>query len=205
MGYAILRNPSRRSQYPYAMPLSTEVIDQAVHCLTSGDVIAYPTEAVWGLGCDPLNENAVLKLLQLKRREVEAGVLLVASDFSQLQPYVGELPGGLTANLQASWPGPVNWILPTSEHCPRWIHGSHSGVGVRVSAHPVIHELCKAFGGPLVSTSANQRGEPPAMTAEEASLVLNGKADFIVPGELGGRKNPCEIRSGFNGEILRQA
>ncbi len=185
------------------MPIPATALDQAVQCLKTGGVIAYPTEAVWGLGCDPMDEQAVLKLLKLKRREVAAGVLLVAGSLDQLRPFLGALAADLEASLSETWPGPTNWILPASEHCPPWIHGAHRGVGVRVSAHPVINALCSAFGGPIVSTSANQRGAPPAMTAAEAGLVLNGQPDFIVPGELGGRKNPCEIRSGFSGETLR--
>ena len=155
------------------------------------------------MGCNPRDMAAVLRLLRLKRRPVDQGVLMVASSIEQIRPFIGPLDDALEAQLQASWPGPVNWVLPASDRCPPWISGGHEGVGVRVSAHPVVRELCELWGGPLVSTSANQAGRPSAMTAGQVATILNGEADFVVPGALGGRQNACEIRSGLSGEILR--
>src|SRR5690606_23054211 len=116
-----------------------------------------PTEAVWGLGCDPANEAAVRRLLAIKRRDPGKGLILVAADRGQLQPWVdfAGLPRARLEAVLASWPGPHTWILPAGAAAPRWITGDHDGLAVRVSAHPQVVALCRAFGGPLVSTSAN--------------------------------------------------
>ncbi len=177
----------------------------AADALMRGGVIAYPTEAVWGLGCDPRNEAAVLRLLALKQREVEKGLILVAADIAQLAPFVdlAALDAPQRDAVLATWPGPHTWIVPAAADAPRWITGDHDGIAVRVSAHPVVTALCDAFGGALVSTSANPAGAPPPRTLDTFDDALLAGIDAIVPGDTGGLDRPTEIRDARTGEALR--
>lgn len=168
-------------------------------------VIAYPTEAVFGLGCNPDSETAVMALLRLKQRSIDKGLILIAADYAQLLPYIDErqLAGKQKARMLASWPGPVTWVLPARSSTPRWLTGRFTSLAVRVSNHPDVQRLCLGFGKPLVSTSANLAGLPPCRTAQEVHQQFG--ADFpVLLGNTGGRKNPSEIRDVITGELIRQ-
>ncbi|MCZ4339347.1 L-threonylcarbamoyladenylate synthase [Shewanella colwelliana] len=176
-----------------------------VNLVLAGGVIAYPTEAVYGLGCDPDNEEAIRKLLELKQRPWEKGLILVASDFEQLSPYIDSTQ--LTAEqLQRAfdkWPGPFTFIMPTKVTTSRLLCGQFNSLAVRVSSHPGVQALCQALGKPIVSTSANLTGEDPAMTAEEVIQQLGGKIDALVAGGLGAEPKPSTIIDAISGKILR--
>lgn len=173
--------------------------------LIKQNVIAYPTEAVFGLGCDPDSEAAVMQLLALKQRPVEKGLILIAADYQQLTPYIddSQLSAEQKAVMFSSWPGPVTWVMPARPSTPRWLTGQFSSLAVRVSAHPLVRELCLAFGKPIVSTSANLTGLPPCRTAQEV-LQQFGEAFPVLHGETSGRQNPSEIRDVLTGNLIRQ-
>ena len=177
----------------------------AAHALRSGGVIAYPTEAVWGLGCDPRDEGATLRLLALKQREVAKGLILIAADEAQLAPFVdfGGLDETQCAAVRATWPGPNTWIVPASHDAPRWITGEHDGIAVRVTAHPGVIALCRAFGGAIVSTSANRAGMPAATTFADLDPAVVAGADAVLEGETGGLDRPSAIRDARSGAVLR--
>lgn len=180
-------------------------LDNAVAALTRGGVIAYPTEAVWGLGCDPRQEAAVLRLLAIKRRPVDKGVIVVAASVDILQDWVDfdALEPARKQEVLASWPGPHTWILPITAQAPRWVTGAHDGLAVRISAHPVVAALCAAWGAPLVSTSANLAGEPPARSRQSLDPALLVSIDGVVDGEVGALAQPTQIRDARSGQILR--
>lgn len=180
-------------------------LDTAVAALRGGGVIAYPTEAVWGLGCDPFDEAAVLRLLDIKQRTVDKGLILIAASAAQLDGLVDwdDLPDGRRAAVLASWPGPNTWVVPATVRVPRWITGAFDSVAVRVSAHPQVIALCRAFGGPLVSTSANLAGAPPAYRRAQLDPALLARLDALGPGETGGSDAPSTIRDARSGEVLR--
>lgn len=180
-------------------------VTQASHLLHSGGVIVYPTEAVWGLGCDPRNEVAVLRLLALKQREVDKGLILIAGLEAQLAPYVdmAALNEAQRTAVRASWPGPHTWIVPASAHAPAWITGAHTGIAVRVSAHPTVIALCEAFAGALVSTSANRAGQPAACSRDALDAVIVTGVDAVTVGETGGLLRPTAIRDARSGDMLR--
>lgn len=180
-------------------------IAQALNFLRNGGVIAYPTEAVWGLGCDPRNEAAVLRLLALKQREVDKGLILIAGDEAQLASHIdmAALDAMQRDTVRASWPGPHTWIVPASTTAPAWITGAHNGIAVRVSAHPTVIALCSAFGGALVSTSANRAGEPAISSRDELDPVIVAGVDAVTLGETGGLLRPTAIRDARSGDMLR--
>ncbi|WP_339723985.1 Sua5/YciO/YrdC/YwlC family protein [uncultured Paraglaciecola sp.] len=186
-------------------PLSiTQDAELIVQTLQQGELLAYPTEAVFGLGCDPDNEDAVLKLLALKKRPLDKGLILVAKTYSQLLPYVDDakIPMYMRTEIFSSWPGPVTWLLPASKQCPKWVTGNSDLVAVRVSQHLVVSQLCELFGKPLISTSANVSGVEPAINTAQLYLQFD-KSLLLVDGALGGANKPSQIRNGISGQTIR--
>ncbi|MEO5623135.1 MAG: Sua5/YciO/YrdC/YwlC family protein [Dokdonella sp.] len=177
----------------------------AVAALHAGGVVAYPTEAVYGLGCDPGNAQAVEHLFALKERPPTQGVLLIAADFAQLVPFIdfAATPAEAIARAQASWPGPHTWIFPRAAHVPAWIAGAHAGIALRVTAHAAAAQLCRAFGGALVSTSANRHGELPARNSDEVRAAFGTRLDAILNGFVGGLECATPIRDAITGVTLR--
>ena len=178
-------------------------LQAAVHALLGGGVIACPTEAVWGLSCDPGNETAVTRLLELKRRPLAKGLILVAASQSQFGLLLAGLPGEQSDRLAASWPGPATWLLPHRNRVPGWIHGEHETVAVRVSDHPVVRALCQAWGGPLVSTSANPAGRRAAQELFQVRRYFGDKLDYLLPGTVGSHGRPTVIKDLESGQIIR--
>jgi L-threonylcarbamoyladenylate synthase len=170
--------------------------------LRAGGVIAYPTESCYGLGCDPRNARAVARLLRLKGRPRSKGLILVASDFAQLCPYLAPLAAGLRERLGQWWPGPTTLLLATDHRCPRWLTGGHDKLAVRVTAHPDAARLCAALGMALVSTSANRSGQRPLKTAAACRRAFGGRV-LVLPGRIGRRKRPSTILDPLDDRILR--
>jgi L-threonylcarbamoyladenylate synthase len=178
-------------------------IREAVRRLGEGGVIAYPTETVFGLGCDPFNPMAVLRLLDLKQRDVEQGLILIASDFMQLEPLLMPLSASVKTRILKTWPGPVTWALPCLPKIPAWLRGKHRSLAVRITSHPLARSLCQSWDGPLVSTSANRHGKPPATSALGVRLAFDAELDYILHGKATGSGRPSEIRDGITGRVLR--
>ncbi|CAM3347467.1 L-threonylcarbamoyladenylate synthase [Halomonas lysinitropha] len=183
--------------------IEARALDEAVAALHAGGVIAYPTEAVWGLGCDPDDDAALTRLLHLKAREPAKGVILVAANIGQFAPWLEGLPADQQASLAASWPGPQTWLVPDNGRSRALVRGDHDRVALRVSDHPLVVALCEAFGGPVVSTSANRAGEPPAMSAEQVRAAFGDELDAVLDGPLGGLERPSTIRDLVTGRVLR--
>jgi L-threonylcarbamoyladenylate synthase len=181
---------------------SSENLAAAVSALKNGGIIAYPTEAVWGLGCDPFNEQAVRKILALKARSDSKGLIIIASSLSQISSWLEALSPGQRAAVEASWPGPYTWIIP-APFAPIWLRGNHDSLAIRVSAHAGVKALCEAWGGPLVSTSANISGQPPFADEKALHDAWGNQLDAIVSATLGGDKKPSEIRDALTGIVLR--
>lgn len=176
----------------------------SVTCLQAGGVIAYPTEAVFGLGCDPDNSQAIERLLTLKTRPKAKGLILVASDWQQLQPFVDfkALSDLQLERVLSSWPGATTWIIPSTTASP-WLSGQFNSLAVRVSSHPVVQQLCRAFGKPIVSTSANLAGQQPAKTELELVTSFGDSLDYIYHGQIGSLNQPTKIIDALTSECLR--
>lgn len=185
-------------------PTAAAIADAAAR-LRCGGVVAYPTEAVFGLGCDPMSANAFERLFMAKRRPPQQGVLLIAAAFDALAPYLDltRTPADALERAHATWPGPHTWIFPRAVAVPSWIAGSHDGIAVRVTAHATAVALCRAFEGALVSTSANRHGEPPARSAAEVRAAFGSEIDLILDGPLGGLEQPTAIRDAISGRTIR--
>jgi L-threonylcarbamoyladenylate synthase len=181
-------------------------IQQAITAINSGGIVAYPTEAVWGLGCNPWDIDAVKRLLKIKQRSHSKGFVIVASSIDQISKLCTELPQSKLQQLQQTWPGPYNWIIPDKQSWfPNIVRGGHSGIAIRVSDHPLIKKLCNAAGHPLISTSANISGQLPCLTAQQVDTVFADKISGFINGDLGDSTQPCLIRDLTTGKIIRNS
>lgn len=183
--------------------VSIQILNVAAKILQKGGVIAYPTEGVYGFGCDPLNPSAIKRLLRIKHREEQKGFILVAESWSQLIRYVAPIPEDCLERVMATWPGPVTWVFPAARSTPPWLKKNNESLAVRVSDHPLVQQLCRAFKAPVLSTSANIQGEPPARSYEETCQQFKEQLDMIIAGELGTLDKPTTIKDALTGEILR--
>lgn len=176
----------------------------AVTQLRKGQIIAYPTEAVYGLGCDPRNEAAVRKLLALKGRSESAGFVLIAGDYSQLEPWVENCEQSLIKEAMQTWPGPVTWLFPRALSVPDYVAGNHATVAVRITAHQPSRELCDAFGSALISSSANRTAAEPARSSAKVEEYFADELGGILEGPLGNATRPSEIRDLVSGKVIRK-
>ena len=176
----------------------------ALDAIANGDVIAYPTESVYALGCDPFNEKAVSQLLNLKRRDRKKGFILIAADWSQVDHLIEPIEPAAMARVLTSWPGPVTWVFPCTSEVPEWIHGGRQSLAIRISDHPLCTDLCIRSGGPIISTSANIDGQSPARDIENIQKIFPNSIDCIIEGNLGERSMPTPILDAITGECLRQ-
>lgn len=178
-------------------------LDLACHVLAAGGVIAYPTEAIWGLGCEPLNAHACRRVLALKRRPGAKGFILIASDFAQVTPFLAHISKPRLRPALDTWPGPATWLLPAAAWVPAHLTGGRDTLAVRVTAHPVAAALCAAYGGPIVSTSANVSGRAPARTALQVLRRFGQSVDYLLPGAVGGLTRPTPIRELLSNRLVR--
>ncbi|CAM4447790.1 MAG: Threonylcarbamoyl-AMP synthase [Legionellaceae bacterium] len=180
-------------------------IKKAITVLKTGGIIAYPTEGVYGLGCDPFDPATVHRLLQIKQRNIYKGLILIAADWESIKKLVKDnIPIEKLKVAQASWPGPYTWIFPASDVVPPWIKGQFDTVALRITAHPIAHALCKAFEGPIVSTSANISAHSSLKLLEDVRKEFINKVDFILPGRVGDLNGPTLIRDVLTGETIRK-
>ena len=183
--------------------LSAWKIRHAIHILKKGGVIAYPTEAVYGLGCLADNTKAIKRLLALKQRPKEKGLILLASDLSQLAPYICQLDQTILQKIQATWPGPTTWILPTPPETSTLIKGSFDTIAVRISAHPIVQELCTQCQSPIISTSANITGQSMSYSAFDVRQHFKNELDYILNAPLGDSDKPTVIMDAITDQIIR--
>lgn len=171
----------------------------AAYVLKQGGVVAYATEYCFGLGCDPFNRDAVLRLLRLKQRPVKKGLIVLAADLQQLHRYLEEIP----APVSATWPGPFTWLLTPRAKVPAWVCGKHAKIAVRVTAHTQAQALCRTASMAIISTSANRGGEIPARSYREVVRRFGKDVDFILRGRVGTAPAPTPIRDAATGKLIR--
>lgn len=176
----------------------------AIDLLKKENIIAYPTESIYGLGCDPDSAKAVTSLLKLKQRPIDKGLILIADNYDQLLPYINDsqLSKKQKTSIFASWPGPITWLFPRNEHTPNYLTGKFNSIAVRITDHPIIKTLCSLFGKPIVSTSANLSGKAPCRSPEDVLLQF-GNPFPILNGSLGDQVKPSQIRDSLTGKIIR--
>ena len=177
----------------------------AVDSYQQGGIIAYPTEAVFGIGCDPDNSEAIERLLQIKKRSREKGLILLASDYAQLLPYIDEtkISSSQLEIILSRWPNGITQLLPKNNKLSEWLSGKFDSIAVRITDQPDVVSLCEKVNKPIVSTSANLSGEQPAKCWQDITPSLTKKLDFIIKGETLAYKLPSTIIDAFTGDIIR--
>jgi L-threonylcarbamoyladenylate synthase len=182
--------------------MSPWALNRLTHAIAAGAVIGYPTDTIWGFGCDPLNPASVARLLQIKQRPVDKGLILLTSQLLYCEPFI-RLTAEQREQLQSPCPTPTTWLVDASEHCPEWIRGNHPTVAVRVTDHPLLRYLCPRLNLPLVSTSANRAGKPTVRNALQMRRQFGDEVDYIVTGFNSGGARPSAIKSLASGNLMR--
>ena len=177
-------------------------IQQAAKTIQNGGVISYPTESVFGLGCDPLNESAVNKILRLKNRAVEKGLIIVAGDLIQLKPYIEISIEEEQKILNEK--SDTTWLVKKSPLTPNWVSGKHDKVAIRVSKHPLIIKLCQSIKQPLISTSANPAGSAPATSSQQSNHYFSKNVDLYVDYQSERSGQPTQIKDITTDVIIRK-
>lgn len=178
-------------------------LHEAARTIRNGGIVAYPTEALYGLGCDPADEPAVLRLLDIKQRDMRQGLIVIGAIFDHVEPFIDHTTAIMHERVRRTWPGPVTWLMPASSTTPDWLRGAHATIAVRVTAHPIAAALCRAVGGAVVSTSANRHRQPPARTALQVRRQFKTDIDYILNGDVGPGRRPTEIRDAATGCVVR--
>ncbi len=179
-----------------------EPLREAARTLRAGGVVAHASEGVWGLACDPFQQAAVIRLLRIKGRAVAKGLIVIAGAADQFAPELATLDPDVVARIRAGWPGAVTWVVP-NRRFPAWITGAHDSVAIRVPDHAQARALAEAFGGPIVSTSANRAGGAPGRTAQAVADALGSEIDYLLAGEIGTRQGPSRIFDAVGGAVIR--
>ncbi len=170
-----------------------------ITALKQGEIIAYPTEGVWGLGCDPTNEKAISDLIVFKKRSAEKGFILIGSRADQFSRF-GDIER-YKVKLLTKWPGPHTWLVPANRNISKLITGNSNKVALRLSAHKAVVNLCEEFDGAIISTSANKEGSPVLQTSDEIRKTFPGVK--VLEGELGGLEGPSDIQDVLTDEYIR--
>jgi len=176
---------------------------QAAQVIHDGGIIAYPTEGVFGFGCDPEQLDAVLRILALKQRAISAGLILIAADRRQLDGWIN--PSTDEERVLSGADPTITWVVTADPQCPDWITGGRSTCAVRLTQHPVAAGLCRETGMALVSTSANHHGQNAATSNLSVRRCFGQQVDFIMPGAIGSAGGSSEIRVAHTGTVLRTA
>lgn len=154
----------------------------AIEALRRGDVIVFPTETLYGLGADALNEAAVDRVFCLKGRDANNPISVLVANPAMLSSLVEEIPPAAQRLMNRYWPGPLTLVLPGRKGSPEPLRNPAGGIAVRISSQPVATLLVKALGRPVTATSANLSGKEPARTLEEARTYFCDQIRVYVDG-----------------------
>lgn len=176
-----------------------------VEAIRQGKVIVYPTESVYGFGCDPMQPLAVEKIIALKNRASHKGFILIISKIAQLTPYIDwdKIADSDWGVVEKSWPGPVTWILPAKQSVNALLLGSNQTIAIRMSSHPIAKALCDTMNGAIVSTSVNHSEQAPLMQPDIIQSQFSDDISGIVTGSLGTQSKPSWVIDFASQTVLR--
>ena len=177
-------------------------LQTAADVIVGGGVVAHALEGVWGLACDPFDERAVKRVLRIKRRPQQKGLLVVAASAGCFDAELACLSPTARRAVVESWPGPETWVVG-NRRFPRWITGGRPTVAVRVPGHRQARALARLCERPIVSTSANVSQFPPATSELCVRKHFQRRVDFVLPGATNRRTGPSRIRLAADGSVLR--
>jgi L-threonylcarbamoyladenylate synthase len=185
--------------------ITTKALNEAAEVFQQGGLIAYPTEAVFGLGCDPENDSAINRLLSVKQRSADKGFIILASDYSQLLSYIDESKISVEqkSKILSRWPGAITQVLPANKAISPLLSGTFDSIAVRITQHPDVIALCRKTNKAIISTSANLSGKPAATSWRKVLQQFPTQLDHLIKGETLGFTAPSMIIDGISGKVLR--
>ena len=184
--------------------MSPWALNRFAHAVSQGAIFGYPTDTIWGFGCHPLIASSVARILQIKNRSADKGLILLSSRLEYCAAYIG-LDNEQLKPVLSTTDHPTTWLVPASGCCPAWIRGSNSTVAIRITDHPLLEFLCDRLKAPIVSTSANRSGKATARNSVQMRKQFGAELDFIVNGFTTGSNRPSEIKSLLNGTTARNS
>jgi L-threonylcarbamoyladenylate synthase len=183
--------------------MKKEDVDQALTALHEGGVILYPTDTVWGLGCDATNEKAIEKVYQIKKRDPERGLLILVEAEGRVERYVEDMPD-IAWDLMEVTDKPLTLVYHQAKNLPEKLSASDGSIGIRVTQDPFCQELLKRFKKPIVSTSANISRQSPPANFREIDPAITRAVDYVVQHRQDETKKSSPssiIRVGPGGEV----
>ena len=176
-------------------------IEEAVNVLKKGGIVVYPTETVYGIGCDPFNRIAYERVQHLKGR-TKKQMLLLACSLSQVEQFTGRLANIPRRLAHEFWPGPLTMVIKPRNEMPEYLYGDSGGVAFRITSHPIAAAISKNFGYPMTSTSANITGKPPVETYEEALNMFGKDVSIVIENNIPLNGTPSTVIDLTSGKPL---
>ena len=158
------------------------LIEKVAEVLTNGGIIGYPTETIYGIGCSAFDELAVERIYELKGRDRQKAMILIAGDIVQVSELVESIPNAAEKLIESFWPGPLTIVFESSSRLKEFAFGKSKTIAVRIPDCAICLELIRATGFPLVSTSANKSGQPAGTDAQQVADLFGNQLDVIVDG-----------------------
>ncbi|ERJ58611.1 L-threonylcarbamoyladenylate synthase [Sphingobacterium paucimobilis] len=159
--------------------IDKEDVNQALETLKNGGLILYPTDTIWGIGCDATNPAAVEKIFALKERDKSKSMLILLHNENQLASYVREIPD-VAYELIEVYDRPITIVYSGAKNLAENAVAEDGSIGIRIVSHPFCQQLLQRFKKPIISTSANISGAPSALTFDQIDELIKEKADYIV-------------------------
>ncbi|MBT4482344.1 MAG: threonylcarbamoyl-AMP synthase [Candidatus Latescibacteria bacterium] len=177
-------------------------IEEAVNVLKNGGIVVYPTETVYGIGCDPFNRIAYERVQHLKGRNNNKQMLLLACSLSQVEHFTGRLADIPRRLAHEFWPGPLTMVIKPRNEMPVYLYGDSGGVAFRITSHPIAAALSRNFGCPITSTSANMTGKPTVGTYEEALNMFGKDVSIVIKNHIPLNGTPSTVIDLTSGKPL---
>lgn len=182
--------------------LSRWQLERISRTLKHGGVIAYPTESVYGLGCDPYNQKSLQRILDIKGRSPDKGLIILVSKIEQALPFIAVPDVDQLAKFNSREPRATTWLMPIKTGLSRLLCGNHQKLAVRLTSHPIPKAICDYTGQALVSTSCNLQGKTEMKTTSEVRSRMGLKVEQVIAGQCGMQK-PSRIVDLLSGQVIR--
>jgi len=186
-------------------PSAPEEYEDISDAIVKGKIIAYPTESVFGIGCDPENEQSINKIIEIKNRGKQKGLIIIADEVKKLSKFIHKDYLDLFIKKSDIESKPTTWIVPSSKHVLNLVKGEDSSVALRITQHPIASRICKYSNKAIISTSANISSKTPAKNSNEILMQFGEEIDIIVDGRVGDSIKPTQIVDLITNKVIRES
>ncbi len=186
-------------------PSAPEEYEDISNAIVKGKIVAYPTESVFGIGCDPENEKSINKIIEIKNRSKQKGLIIIADEVKKLSKFIHKDYLDLFIKKSDIESKPTTWIVPSSKHVLNLVKGEDSSVALRITQHPIASRICKYSNKAIISTSANISSKTPAKNSNEILMQFGEEIDIIVDGRVGDSIKPTQIVDLITNKVIRES